>query len=154
MEKEVFEFCGWHFEPLRDITDKEGEKMCKALDLTRDREINLTTYAKTYTHEGFYKASTKEVDLFRCIENGKIYVPCNHELFWCAALTDHKKNEEEQERIKRASELTAINELIFLQTNELRKMCEQVVSREAKNVLKAGIMSMRELMERVNNLQE
>ena len=35
-----------------------------------------------YSWKGFYEASNdNQMDLFRCVENGKLYVPCEHELF-------------------------------------------------------------------------
>ena len=35
-----------------------------------------------YSWKEFYEASgDSQLDLFRCIENGKLYVPCEHELF-------------------------------------------------------------------------
>ena len=34
-----------------------------------------------YSHAAFYQASTeKEYDIFRCVENGKLYVPCEYGL--------------------------------------------------------------------------
>ena len=34
-----------------------------------------------YSYEDFYKAAGgHEYDLFRCVENGKIYIPCHHDL--------------------------------------------------------------------------
>ena len=34
-----------------------------------------------YSHGAFYEASTdKECDLFRCVENGKLYIPCENDL--------------------------------------------------------------------------
>ena len=34
-----------------------------------------------YSPEGFYAASPdKECDLFRCMENGKLYLPCENDL--------------------------------------------------------------------------
>ena len=34
-----------------------------------------------YSHKGFYAASPdKECDLFRCLENGKLYLPCGNDL--------------------------------------------------------------------------
>ena len=34
-----------------------------------------------YSHESFYAASPdKECDLFRCVENGKLYLPCTNDL--------------------------------------------------------------------------
>ena len=35
-----------------------------------------------YNWKEFYEASgDSQLDLFRCVENGKLYVPCEHELF-------------------------------------------------------------------------
>lgn len=87
MIESTFNYGGFHFKPLRQMTKSESANMCRKLNMTSDRTLNLSTYARTYTHEGFYKASSnKDVDLFLCVENGKTYIPCNNELFWCAAL--------------------------------------------------------------------
>lgn len=48
--------------------------------------LGFSTYPERqkfrYDYEAFYKASTdKDCDLFRCEENGKIYVPGKNELF-------------------------------------------------------------------------
>lgn len=35
-----------------------------------------------YSHKAFYAASDNDpCDIFRCIENDKLYIPCEHELF-------------------------------------------------------------------------
>ena len=34
-----------------------------------------------YSQDGFYEAATdKKCDVFRCVENGKLYVPCQNDL--------------------------------------------------------------------------
>lgn len=87
MKRPTFYYGGYRFEPLRKLTKAESANWGRALNMTSDRELNLSTYAGTYTHKGFYEASTrKSFDLFRCVENGKTYIPCTNELFWCAAL--------------------------------------------------------------------
>jgi hypothetical protein len=50
-----------------------------------DHEIGIATYEwgrTDYSHASFYAASgDSEMDIFKCVENGKVYVPCENELF-------------------------------------------------------------------------
>lgn len=77
-----FQYAGKTFTPVKTLTKKQSEFMTVSKHLKSDRELNLSTYAGTYTWEGFYKnCSDKDFDLFKCEENGKIYIPCENELF-------------------------------------------------------------------------
>ena len=88
MSKESFEYGGYHFIPKRTLTVEEND-FCKiSRKLYRNEELGF--YKKgyvcdgkiSYSHEGFYEASTdKGCDLFRCVENGRLYIPCENELF-------------------------------------------------------------------------
>ena len=49
-----------------------------------DKVLNFTKYegSNGWNYEEFYKRGTeKNADLFRCIENGNIYIPGENELF-------------------------------------------------------------------------
>jgi hypothetical protein len=82
---DTFEYGGYHFTPYRKIR-KSKDSFIKIMERVRtDRDLGLSTYEDRkadYSHAGFYEASTdKTCDLFRCEENGKIYIPCANELF-------------------------------------------------------------------------
>lgn len=83
--KEVFFYGGYHFRPVGQFPPKESDFFKITRKLRRDNSLKLTDYDKergfTYSHEAFYAASTdKKCDVFRCVENGRLYVPCEHEL--------------------------------------------------------------------------
>lgn len=85
MKKEAFEYLGKHFEPVKRLTDKQLELNTISKHLYSDRELGFSKYdwkKVNYSHEGFYEACEDEYyDLFKCIENNKIYIPCGNELF-------------------------------------------------------------------------
>ena len=83
-ERDSFEFRGYHFTAVG--------KLPKGYDINEiskviasDRELGMSSYdwAKhTYSHYSFYLASgDSQADLFRCLENGKVYLPGDNELF-------------------------------------------------------------------------
>ena len=83
-EPDSFEFRGYHF--------TAAGKLPKGYDINEiskvissDRELGMSSYdwAKhTYSHYSFYLASgDSQADLFRCLENGKVYLPGDNELF-------------------------------------------------------------------------
>ena len=83
-EQDIFEFRGYHFTAVG--------KLPKGYDINEiskviasDRELGMSSYdwAKhTYSHYSFYLASgDSQADLFRCLENGKVYLPGDNELF-------------------------------------------------------------------------
>lgn len=46
-----------------------------------------------YSRTGFYDAMEQsEADVFQCVENGKLYIPCEHELFIYEGRKDNKEN--------------------------------------------------------------
>lgn len=80
-----FEYNGYHFTAVgRFPKGYNLEEAMKSL-IFSDREMGLSNYdwAKhTYSHSAFYKASgDSQADIFRCIENGKLYLPGDNELF-------------------------------------------------------------------------
>ena len=99
-EPGVFSFCGYHFKPVRQFRAGEVNRHLKGdsrawkndaqyemRNMSSDRGLGLSKYnwkkADTeYSHEGFYAASgNSDADIFLCLENGKVYVPAENELF-------------------------------------------------------------------------
>ena len=81
-----FEYGGYHFTPLRQFCKNEGDFFALSKRLEIDPELGISTYKERqkipYDYEGFYAASTdRTCDIFRCEENGRIYVPGRNELF-------------------------------------------------------------------------
>lgn len=81
----TFAYRGYHFTPFRKFHVRDGDFFEITKRLVSDREMGLCTYEwqkKSYSHKSFYKASPdKKCDIFLCVENGKLYVPCENELF-------------------------------------------------------------------------
>lgn len=87
MNKEPFEYGGYHFIPERTLRGAEAGFFAISRKLCEDRELGFCEegYAYPskfpYSHESFMAASTdKESDLYRCVENGNLYIPCHHDL--------------------------------------------------------------------------
>lgn len=85
-ESDVFEYQGYHFRPAGKLEKAEDFFQITAR-LRRDVELGIMqdNYGgqkkHDYSRESFYAASTdKEADVFLCLENGKEYAPCEHEL--------------------------------------------------------------------------
>lgn len=77
MEKE-FKYNGYTFRPIG--------KMGVSFRLRRDKELGISAYewskGEKYDYDKFYEASgNSRSDLFLCIENGNVYIPCINELF-------------------------------------------------------------------------
>ena len=87
MSKRTFEYGGYNFFPVRKLEGAESGFYAISKRISIDAELGLCEegYAYPskfpYSYEDFYKAAGgKEYDLFRCVENGKIYIPCHHDL--------------------------------------------------------------------------
>jgi len=99
-EPGVFEYEGYHFKPYRQFRKGEVERRLKGdsrphkidaayamRNMSSDFGLGLSKYDwkksdTSYSHDGFYVASgNSEADIFKCIENGKLYVPHENELF-------------------------------------------------------------------------
>lgn len=85
-EGQSFEYGGYHFTPLRRFRRNEGDFFAISRHLETDPQLGICTYKECqkipYDYEGFYEASTdKSCDIFRCDENGRMYVPGRNELF-------------------------------------------------------------------------
>lgn len=86
MDNLEFEYGGYHFVPVRQFKGKEKDFFFVSKRLEWDKELGLWIdkydFSKyPYSYEAFYNASPdKTCDIFRCVENGKLYVPCNESL--------------------------------------------------------------------------
>ena len=86
MDNISFEYGGYHFVPERQFEGKEKDFFFVTKRLEWDTELGIVIdrydYSKyPYSYEAFYNASPdKTCDIFRCVENGKLYVPCNEAL--------------------------------------------------------------------------
>ena len=87
MTEKVFEYGGYHFVPERELTEEERGLTSIVSHQRLDTQLgfckkNYTYPSKfDYSHNGFYNAATdKKCDLFRCEENGKLYIPCENDL--------------------------------------------------------------------------
>lgn len=84
MKKQIFEYGGPHFIPERKLTAKENDYHVGSVLTGISAFVGLVMLTKAkhpYSHEAFYEASPeKECDLFRCVENGKLYIPCENDL--------------------------------------------------------------------------
>lgn len=87
-KKNMFEYNGYHFEPVRKLKESEKKNICIfSKHIRSDRELGICDYKvdwkkHNYSWKDFYSASNdSQLDVFLCTENGKLYVPCEHELF-------------------------------------------------------------------------
>ncbi|MDR1668913.1 MAG: hypothetical protein LBR76_03020 [Oscillospiraceae bacterium] len=99
-EPGVFEYGGYHFKPVRQFMDGEtvrpltgdsrpwkNDAQYAMRNMASDFSLGISAYdwKKTdaaYSIDSFYEASGgNTADIFRCIENGKLYVPGENELF-------------------------------------------------------------------------
>jgi hypothetical protein len=87
LSKRTFEYGGYNFFPVRKLESSESGFFAISKRISIDTELGLCEegYAYPskfpYSYEDFYKAADgHEYDLFRCLDNGKIYIPCHHDL--------------------------------------------------------------------------
>jgi hypothetical protein len=84
-DKKIFEYGGYHWRPHRTFEKRDGDFNKQMDHASSDRSLGIATYdwGKTeYSHASFYAASGEsEADIFRCVENGRLYIPCENELF-------------------------------------------------------------------------
>ena len=83
----AFEYGGYHFIPERSLRPDEADLFSISRKVKTDEDLGMFDkgFPKAgkvpYTWKGFCAASPdKRADLFRCVENGKLYIPCEHEL--------------------------------------------------------------------------
>jgi len=79
MDHTPFEYGGLHFIPERRF--EPAGQYHSIIPLSRMRQDQNLAFPSpgelAYSHDGFYKASTdKDCAIFRCAENGRLYVPC------------------------------------------------------------------------------
>lgn len=78
-----FQYKNYHFEPYGKLPDEMNfSQLSKRL--RSDKSLNLRNYKEGngWNYGDFYRESPdKKADLFRCIENGQIYIPAENELF-------------------------------------------------------------------------
>ncbi len=107
----AFAFGGYHFTPYRSFCKGEierpldGDSRPQKTDVQyamrnmhTDRDMGLSTYSwgkADYTFDTFYAASCgSRNDIFRCVENGKLYVPHENELFQYKEPSNAEKAEQ------------------------------------------------------------
>lgn len=96
-ERKTFEYGGYHFTPIRKFHKKEGDFFAISKRLASDPNLGMCTYQQRqkvlYDYKGFYAISTdKKCDIFRCEENGLLYVPGKNELFIYHEPIQKKRN--------------------------------------------------------------
>lgn len=81
MKTKRFRYLGITFEDLG--VNVSADSAIKRI--SSDKDLGMSRYDwgfLPYTYEGFYKAAkNSKSDLFKCVKNGKIYIPGNNELF-------------------------------------------------------------------------
>ena len=97
IDRKTFEYGGYHFTPIRKFYKKEGDFFAISKRLASDPNLGLCTYQERqkvpFDYRGFYAVSTdKECDIFRCEENGLLYVPGKNELFIYHEPKQKKRN--------------------------------------------------------------
>ncbi len=96
-DKEVFTYGGYHFKPVRKFSKGEVDKKLSGdsrpwmkdaqyamRNMSRDNVLGIGNFAgkNDWSHNAFYAASGgSEADIFKCLENGQLYVPGANELF-------------------------------------------------------------------------
>lgn len=87
MTEQTFEYGGYHFTPERQLSSTESSIESISRHQRIDPELgfcrkNYNYKSKfEYSYDKFYAVATeKEFDLFRCEENGKLYIPCENDL--------------------------------------------------------------------------
>jgi len=80
-----FEYGGYHFVPCRKFEEYDGDFHDVMGRARSDFPLAISTYdwgKCAYSFRDFYdKSGNSNADLFRCVENGKLYFPALNELF-------------------------------------------------------------------------
>lgn len=83
-----FKYKGFTFHPERNFTKDENKDLRTITKhIKSDKNLGICNYdvdwkKHSYNYKEFYNAmKNSEFDLFRCVDNGKLYVPGEHELF-------------------------------------------------------------------------
>ena len=100
MTNKTFEYGGKHFVPVRKFNTQDGDFFKVTRKLRRDVELGF--FADDYGHgqkfaysyDDFYNAyGNKDCDIFKCVENGKLYIPCQYVLQRYEESTKNKNYE-------------------------------------------------------------
>lgn len=86
-----FEYGGYHFIPVRKLNKSENSDICTFMKYIAT-DVNLGFFRTDdiigrkqkypYSYDKFYEASgDSKCDIFKCIENNKLYIPGENELF-------------------------------------------------------------------------
>ena len=94
-----YNYGGKHFIPYANLAKVPD---IATLLLRTDRELGFFDYEYPehnlikkfpYSHTDFYNSmDNSKADIFQCVENGKLYIPCEHELFIYEGRRDNKEN--------------------------------------------------------------
>jgi len=126
-EPGVFEYGGYHFKPDRQFHKGEVTRRLKGdsrpwktdaayamQNMSSDFGLGLSKYdwkKAEYSYEGFYTASgNSEANIFKCVENGRYYVPHENELFQYKVLPMLTKSADKKAPHKKASLMNRLNE--------------------------------------------
>lgn len=81
----TFVYNSYHFTPVKQLKSEELSLKAASAHIYSDRELGMMDYEEqkhAWNYNAFYEASGgSSMDLFRCEENGKLYLPGEHELF-------------------------------------------------------------------------
>ena len=89
-DKDVFEYGGYHFLPVGVLKKrKPAEYLTRQIAIDKKLGIWCSEYVEfygknktDYTYKDFYKACHNiPCDIFKCLENDKVYIPGENELF-------------------------------------------------------------------------
>lgn len=78
MDHTPFAYGSLHFIPEQRFESQDQyHRRIPLSRMGKDADANLFPSEFDYTHGSFYEAATvKDCDIFRCAENGQLYVPC------------------------------------------------------------------------------
>lgn len=91
LPQKSFEYGGYHFVPVRKLNKSENSDISTFMKHIAT-DVNLGFFSRDdvrgrkqkfpYSYEKFYEASgDSKLDVFKCIENNKLYIPGENELF-------------------------------------------------------------------------
>lgn len=92
LPRNSFEYGDYHFVPARKLNDNEKKSDLHTFMKTVKTDISLGFFSRNdipgtkqkypYSYDDFYAASgDSKADIFKCIENNKLYIPGENELF-------------------------------------------------------------------------
>lgn len=89
--KNTFTYNGFTFRPVRQLNKKENAMdlasfTCRFLKSNLDRQKQFSVYDDGKWNYGkFYECARTvgagEIDIFKCLDDGKLYIPGQNELF-------------------------------------------------------------------------